>query len=573
MAGETQMFYGSLDPGGFILEKYRVLEKLSEGGMGIVYRAEHILLNKTVALKTLRPELLSNDDLVARFLTEARSVANLSHPHICQVLDFGSAAGSFYLVTEFLEGKTIRGTVDGQGPLPQVEILRVLSQIADGLEAAHAIGVIHRDLKPENVILVRGPDGRSQAKIVDFGIAKLKAPAGDAPVNGTQAGIVMGTPGYMPPEQAAGKPVDERSDLYSLGAMAYELLSGERPFKAETPVEEMVRHIRDLPKPLDPSVPPALAALVMSLLEKDPANRPPSATAVKGSLEAIARDGSATDPGVRAVTAAASPISIKIVLAIAGAIIVVLLVLAAVRSIPPSQPAPVATAKTWPFIDVSTPELEELANKPEATRVLDLIQTGQYREALDGAKKLEAAQGKTAALSFIAGIAGAMGGDNPASLAAYRSALENDVRFKKSEGIRGLALKTALTRDAPGGKTADEILVQYYADDRTVLGSLSAPACEVGRLDKKAGRLLFRMGAHTGLDDWCRLVIRLNNAEKCADRKAIVEEIESLGDPRALPALNDLKIRKGNFFSGGDLNLCLDKVLPRAKKALLEKAR
>ena len=190
MAGETQMFYGSLDPRGFVLEKYRVLEKLSEGGMGIVYRAEHVLLNKTVALKTLRPEFLSNEDLVARFFTEARSVANLNHPHICQVLDFGSAAGSFYLVTEFLEGKTVRETLDGQGVPPLAEVLRILAQVSSGLEAAHAIGVIHRDLKPENVILTRGPDGLSHAKIVDFGIAKLVAPGRDAPAGGTQAGVV-----------------------------------------------------------------------------------------------------------------------------------------------------------------------------------------------------------------------------------------------------------------------------------------------------------------------------------------------------------------------------------------------
>ena len=238
---------------------YEVLSLIGEGGMGRVYRARDIRLGRTVALKVLPVSFASNPDRLARFRNEAQVLASLNHPHICQIYDVGDD----YLVLEFVDGRSLRG------PLPAPEVIRLGIQIASALDAAHRLGIVHRDLKPANILVTAGPAGASSVKVLDFGIAKMIE--ADPEITRTQSGLVLGTAAYMSPEQAQGEPLDTRSDIFSFGAVLYELLTGVRAFEGKTVAHLLSALLRDDP-PL-PAAPSALQDVVMRCLRKSPTDR------------------------------------------------------------------------------------------------------------------------------------------------------------------------------------------------------------------------------------------------------------------------------------------------------------
>jgi serine/threonine-protein kinase len=267
-----------------IVGDYELLEQIGAGGMGTVFSAVHRVIGKRAAIKVIRPELATDAAAVARFVKEARAVNQIRHPNIVDIFDLGELpSGLPYLVMEFLEGESLRARV-ARGPIAVDEVRRVLAAVCRALEAAHAQGVIHRDLKPDNVFLV-GPraDGSGEAtvKILDFGIAKLQPGVAAGPMERTATGNVVGTPLYMPPEQARGRAVDARTDVYALGVVAYEMLVGRVPFEAEDAIEVMAMHLnRPAPDPraARPELPAELGALVVAMMAKDPADRPSVAT-------------------------------------------------------------------------------------------------------------------------------------------------------------------------------------------------------------------------------------------------------------------------------------------------------
>jgi serine/threonine protein kinase len=281
--------YRDTDLSGAILGSYRIVSEISTGGMGTVYRAQHTLLDRTAAIKLLRPQLTANGELVERFFREARAASAIQHPGIIEVFDFGFADGRSYLVMEFLEGQPLGERLRTRGGrLGEIEAAQIGRGIASALTAAHAKGIIHRDLKPDNVFLVRDPDLPSgeRPKLLDFGIAKLA----DGGSSQTQTGALIGTPLYMAPEQArAAATIDARADLYSLGCILYELLVGEPPFVATGAGEIIAMHMFTPPQP--PSqrvfVSGELDAIVMRLLDKDPRARFQSAGEVSEALAAI----------------------------------------------------------------------------------------------------------------------------------------------------------------------------------------------------------------------------------------------------------------------------------------------
>src|ERR1700736_2853146 len=278
----------SLAPG-VRLGPYEILAPLGAGGMGEVYRARDGKLDRDVAVKVLPQSVAADPDTLARFEREAKAVAALSHPNILAIHDFGNQDGIAYAVTELLEGETLREKLDG-GPISQKHAVDYALQIGRGLSAAHERGVVHRDLKPENVFVTR--DGH--VKILDFGLAKrLEAGAPgertNAPTSSghTQPGTVMGSVGYMSPEQVRGLPVDHRSDLFAFGTILYEMLSGRRAFKKDTASDTMAAIIRDEPPGLSEpgrSISPALDRVVRHCLEKDRDNRFQSAKDIPFAL-------------------------------------------------------------------------------------------------------------------------------------------------------------------------------------------------------------------------------------------------------------------------------------------------
>jgi hypothetical protein len=269
--------------GQVIGERYRIEALLGEGGMGAVFRARHLSLDRPVALKVLHPRLCEDEQVQKRFEREAQAISKLDHPNCVRVIDFGTAdKGMKYLVMPFLDGQELR-ELTGVA-LPTTEVVDLGAQILRALEHAHMRGLVHRDLKPENVFLVRDDDDNRVVKLVDFGIVKLLESEGLAQL--TRAGMAFGTPTYMSPEQAAGGKIDERTDLYSLGVVLYELLTGVPPFTADEPAMLMRMHILTDPPPLPDTVPGPLADVVVKLLGKEPPERYASAREARHALVA-----------------------------------------------------------------------------------------------------------------------------------------------------------------------------------------------------------------------------------------------------------------------------------------------
>jgi serine/threonine protein kinase len=268
---------------GQTLGSYRLMEVLGQGGMGVVYLGEHALLGRKAAIKVLRPELSKRPDIIARFFNEARATSQVRHPSIVSCIDFGyDRSGSAFIVMEFLEGESLADRLEHLRRLPWARAVLVAKQVASALDAAHEVGVVHRDLKPDNVFLIPDSEvlGGERAKVLDFGIAKLAGDAGDDGVSSvfrTRTGSLMGTPVYMSPEQCrgAGK-VDQRTDIYSLGCVLYQMVCGSPPFVAEGYGDLITMHITMTPAPpraLERSLPDWLDRVILRMLAKNPGER------------------------------------------------------------------------------------------------------------------------------------------------------------------------------------------------------------------------------------------------------------------------------------------------------------
>jgi serine/threonine-protein kinase len=270
----------SLVVGEIIAGRYELSELVGAGGMSSVFKARDTLLERDVALKILHQHFTADDEYVERFRREARTVAQLSHPNIVTVIDRGEDEGRQFIVFELVEGRTLEEILDVEGRLPVRQALEIAIQVARGLAFAHEHGLVHRDVKPQNVIL----NGDGRAKVTDFGIARSLDVQGV-----TQSGTVLGTSNYIAPEQASGAPVDATTDVYSLGVVLFELLTGEVPFPGESFVAVAMRHVREAPPnvlDLRPDVPPRVAGAVARALEKDPDARFPTMDAFAAELEA-----------------------------------------------------------------------------------------------------------------------------------------------------------------------------------------------------------------------------------------------------------------------------------------------
>ncbi len=265
-----------------INDRYELHRKLARGGMSDVYLARDVLLGRPVAVKVLFPEYAKDPTFVERFRREAQAAANLNHPNIVAVYDWGQQGGTYFLVMEYVEGRTLSEIVRSEGPLHPTRAAEVAADVAAALAFAHRNGVIHRDIKPGNILITSA----GLVKVADFGIAQAVTSGEDA-VTLTQAGSVMGTATYFSPEQAQGKPVDPRSDLYSLGCVLYEMLTTRPPFQGDTPVAIAYKHVQEAPVPpsaVNPAVPSALEAIDLELLAKEPADRYPSAEDLRADL-------------------------------------------------------------------------------------------------------------------------------------------------------------------------------------------------------------------------------------------------------------------------------------------------
>jgi serine/threonine-protein kinase len=259
-----------------LADRYRVVKKLGEGGMGSVYLAEHTTINKRLAIKVLSPEFSHKQDLVDRFLQEARAASMIDQENVVEITDFGSTPnGSVFFVMEYLQGEDLSDTIKNQGSLPWPRVKPIMLQIVEALKAAHAAGIIHRDMKPENCFRIKRGSNEDFIKVLDFGIAKVTSDEGDGSgKNLTRTGMIFGTPEYMSPEQAKGEKVDHRVDVYALGVILYELLTGQVPFTADTFMGILTKHMFEPPAAPSTVVPHAnipeeVEAIILKALQKD----------------------------------------------------------------------------------------------------------------------------------------------------------------------------------------------------------------------------------------------------------------------------------------------------------------
>ena len=289
----TRLTQGGGLVGRTIGDRYRILGRIGEGGMGTVYLCEHVALGKRMAVKVLRPEFSGDEELLRRFQHEARAASQIGQENIIDVFDFGhTAEGAAYFVMEALDGESLARLLQREQIVPLARALPILMQICRALGAAHQRGIVHRDLKPENVFVTRREDGSEFVKVLDFGISKSARSSDGKRV--TRAGSIIGTPEYMSPEQAAGTSVDHRSDIYAFGVLAYEMLTGRLPLQGDTPLATLLKHQSEAPispRRWRPELPVEVEALVMKALVKKPEGRQQSmaevATDVTRAMAAI----------------------------------------------------------------------------------------------------------------------------------------------------------------------------------------------------------------------------------------------------------------------------------------------
>ncbi|RKH50676.1 serine/threonine protein kinase [Corallococcus llansteffanensis] len=290
-----------------IASKYRVEALIGEGGMGKVYRARQLALDKVVVLKVLRHTLLSDERTVARFQREAKAASRLNHPNSISVLDFGQADdGALFIAMEYVAGQDLHQILSREWPLGEARVVRIALQILSALSDAHGAGVIHRDLKPENIMVEQRRNEPDFVKVLDFGIAKITDVQDEGPAL-TRAGFVCGTPEYMSPEQARGAVLDYRSDLYAVGVILYQLTTGLLPFESDSAVGYATKHLTEEPPPPsrrrpDARISPGMERLILRVLSKDPDDRPANAAAFKMELLAVDKErrrGGANDSAPR----------------------------------------------------------------------------------------------------------------------------------------------------------------------------------------------------------------------------------------------------------------------------------
>ena len=503
--------------GTVISDRYRIDRLLGEGGMGAVYLAEHLHMHKRLAVKVLHPEMSRLPEVVTRFEREAMAAGHIDHPNVATASDFGKLPdGSFFLVLEFVEGKNLRDVLAG-GPLALSRALHIAQQVADALGRAHSLGIVHRDLKPENVMILERDGDRDFVKVLDFGIAKVPVGSLGEPASTgaprqalTQMGVVFGTPDYMAPEQALGQHVDGRADLYSLGVLLFEMLTGGVPFQHDNPVMVLGMQVTAVPPSIGSKVgggiPADVEALVARLLAKDAGQRFQDARQVVDAIAAMSRA-----PAVLHARGAPSRASLIWLIAV-GAVgsLALLLALMAYLLRGGSGPATTGLVGGPAATSVPTPAPQTLAHRD------------QERAAL-------------------------VSGDMKAALSEATQWLRDDPTAL-NDGELAVDLRTiALGHEDP--EAAESMLETMGSVGVDALYDL-AYGYAAGPSMARARKALATPAIAARASPSLAVTLELRAARTCDKKKALLERARELGDVRTLALLREFQATTGCGFMG-----------------------
>ncbi len=557
--------------GTVLAERYRIVSLLGIGGMGKVYRAEHVHMRKPMALKVLHPQMKWVPDVVARFEREAIAAGRIEHPNVAAATDFGQLEdGAFYMVMEYLEGRDLADVLANEGSVKSQRAIKIALQISEALAAAHEAGVVHRDLKPENVFLLERPDDPEFVKVLDFGIAKVNL----GEVGGeqlTKLGTVFGTPQYMSPEQAAGQTVDHRADLYTVGVLLFEMLTGAQPFTDEDMVKVLKKQIEEPPPPLPDLFDPALVALVGELLSKDPNARPATAADVAARLRPLLevstevpldvspplpRAGTPTDAAARTVLDLVPPatskragrVQVPIWALFVGALALVAVVAVVVGGLTFSFTRTSApTGAQGPAVEPGTGSVPVPEAPPEvavggADELSARAATGDEDalRALEGRPVAE----RTAPLWLAIGR-GKMKLDRPGeALVAYREALKLDPSL-----ARDRTLLAHVHRAAKENDTAEEALRiaahSLGSDGADLLYDVWVATRAKTTTTQLAKQLAYDADVRKRATPALDVALDLRQATTCQEYKELLPRATLNGDVRSHRVLQPLGIKKG----------------------------
>jgi tRNA A-37 threonylcarbamoyl transferase component Bud32/tetratricopeptide (TPR) repeat protein len=615
--------------GSVVDDRYEIGRRLGQGGMGAVYEVRHVRLKKRFAMKVIHQELALLSELAARFEREALAMSRLKHPNCVSVTDFGTLqSGEPYLVMEYVDGLPLTQMLDS--PQPPLEALEVVRQILLGLEHAHTQGIIHRDIKPSNVMLERSPAGKVTAKLVDFGIAKLRTTGDESPL--TQTGLIMGTPEYMAPEQAVGRDLDARADLYAVGVILWRLLTGEPLFDVDDGLKLLPLKVSRPPPTLDRTVPGTFSRpwneVLQTALRRDPDLRYQTARSFLTALEPLktAPLAPVSEPTLaQPVTVAArlpsqfkrrlqsagsalrtlpgvwrrwydcsaqaelpgwrarlrglwGTVEGRVVLgSAAGGLLALALVVALSSSTSPDKlPAPLpstaqASAVRTPgqAVPSENPDLPpELRDRLRKAR--SLLLKGACREASADLQSLINSRPKLVRAHYYLGAAMICRRRYEDGLAAYNKTIELDPRYRSDPRILEDAQKLLRSRKLRA-RTLSFLAQQIGEPALKVL--LGVTTHRNLKLRQQAVAAVERLGGSESID-WPRVLeLDLDQLPSCDDRRRVVERLRELGTKKAITILRrarDRRRRVLGLFKGSYKHACIRQEIVEAIKALLE---